>query len=653
MYCVVQAVRHETIPGSDGVSHQCGTLTLLPLDALQTRKGTPEMLNRTIRRSAIAVTALALGAASLLAGGAAFAADVEDPADTTTLGPGNFDPTQTGSITVHKHEGIAANSDSAEADSTEDTLESDKVVGVEFSLYKVDDIDLNDWQTWQNLAEYKVAQTGGAYSVIREAPADADAAGEDAAGEDAAAEEFTTTIVGDAQVTDADGVVTFSDLEVGVYVVAETDASGGYIDANGNGVKDEGEAAVAVPSEPFIVTVPYPTTGEESQWLYDVNVYPKNGVSAVRKNFWNPIETQTVGSDAGVPVENPAFSSGQERGLRWQVAVDLPKTPITSLQVRDQIADSIDPATVKLLDENTFTGATGGNWIWPIALDNPDAVGQNFFSQFKDDWYTAAVTDDGYFEVTFTGGSLNYLNRLIGADDFTHTLYLNFQANAKADQLLGIENDGVFNNTAEVVFNANPDAGTAGTTVTSNEATITFGQAFVEKVDSANGEALAGAKFKLYNAQNPYADTCEPTPTSVVDANNAIAVNGETELVSDAEGMIEIPSLFISTNSPVQSDGLENTNRDAQARCYVLEEVEAPAGYTLPTDGSQFTAVKVLAGQEQTADTAFKIENTKSTVPELPLTGANGQIILMAVGAALLAISLGLVVVRRRRESVK
>lgn len=69
----------------------------------------------------------------------------------------------------------------------------------------------------------------------------------------------------DEQKTDATGVTTFNQLEVGLYLVVETTKP----------------AAVTEEVEPFLVSVPMTKVGESgkddpTQWLYDIHVYPKN-----------------------------------------------------------------------------------------------------------------------------------------------------------------------------------------------------------------------------------------------------------------------------------------------------------------------------------------------------------------------------------------
>lgn len=63
--------------------------------------------------------------------------------------------------------------------------------------------------------------------------------------------------------TNSEGMVTFGSLPVGLYLVIETRAP----------------ESVTVPAKPFLVSIPMTrvgTTGKDTQWLYDVTVYPKN-----------------------------------------------------------------------------------------------------------------------------------------------------------------------------------------------------------------------------------------------------------------------------------------------------------------------------------------------------------------------------------------
>lgn len=84
-------------------------------------------------------------------------------------------------------------------------------------------------------------------------------------------------------------------------------------------------------------------------------------------------------------------------------------------------------------------------------------------------------------------------------------------------------------------------------------------------------------------------------------------------------------------------------------RCYVVKEVGAPAGYVTPASPDDLTAVKVQVGKTDGFD--VEIENTPRDWPALPLTGAQGQLLMMIGGVALVLVGGGLYLVRRKRQA--
>ncbi|WP_217133219.1 SpaA isopeptide-forming pilin-related protein [Leucobacter chinensis] len=60
-------------------------------------------------------------------------------------------------------------------------------------------------------------------------------------------------------------------------------------------------------------------------------------------------------------------------------------------------------------------------------------------------------------------------------------------------------------------------------------------------------------------------------------------------------------------------------------RCYVLVETKAPAGFVLPDDAPTEVVVKPGAVTEFSA----KVKNVQQEVPELPMTGGAGQVLLV------------------------
>lgn len=127
-------------------------------------------------------------------------------------------------------------------------------------------------------------------------------------------------------------------------------------------------------------------------------------------------------------------------------------------------------------------------------------------------------------------------------------------------------------------------------------------------------------------------------PISVTPSDGATPV---TEFETAADGTVLIPGLFVSDSS---NDPVAVTQR-----CYVLQEVKAPVGYTLPTGNAAYTALVVNKGANATSVRDVTIENTKRNGPDLPLTGSAGAVLLTLLGLALLGGGLAVVMVKRSR----
>ena len=168
--------------------------------------------------------------------------------DTTAA---TIDTAKTGSITIHKYEyngtggvdGTGETTDERNVPSDAKALE-----GAGFTIYKIADVD--------DLTNYYSTNPSELPSV------------------DTYVEQDTTTKkwsikssvtvknTSDEKKTDNNGVATFDSLALGFYVVVETTQPD----------------KVTEPIKPFIVSVPM-TTKDGDNWLYDVNVYPKNSTA--------------------------------------------------------------------------------------------------------------------------------------------------------------------------------------------------------------------------------------------------------------------------------------------------------------------------------------------------------------------------------------
>lgn len=164
-----------------------------------------------------------------------------------------IDTTQKGSITIHKYE---YNGDGGQTGTgeTSDTVPTGAkpLAGAGFTIYKVADAtDIEKYYSKNPTALPDVntyitdGKINSSYSgkVIK-------------LDENGAASDRGTK---KELITGADGIVSFTNLDVGFYVVIETTTP----------------AKVTTPADPFIVSVPM-TKADGSDWLYDVHVYPKN-----------------------------------------------------------------------------------------------------------------------------------------------------------------------------------------------------------------------------------------------------------------------------------------------------------------------------------------------------------------------------------------
>lgn len=176
-----------------------------------------------------------------------------DDADTTTTAPSTstIDTGKKGSITIHKYlveSDVTGSSNYGEKLTEGPTYEAAKDVG--FSIYQVMTAkDLVAYYNGKDNPEPKASD----YTI--------DATKEKVTAKDG--KEYKRSRV--EQKTDATGVTTFNQLEVGLYLVVETTKP----------------AAVTEAVEPFLVSVPMTKVGKSgkddpTQWLYDIHVYPKN-----------------------------------------------------------------------------------------------------------------------------------------------------------------------------------------------------------------------------------------------------------------------------------------------------------------------------------------------------------------------------------------
>ena len=480
--------------------------------------------------------ALALGIAGVLAATSA--------ASATPAAPGNIDTTvDDGSIIIHKHETVdPANEGNPKTGAI--TGAGETIDGAGFTAWPIESLDLTDAGDWDDLNAL-IAQVNA--SGTCEVPG-----------------ETLGTSLGEK--TTAGDIATFSNLTVGAYLVCETTLPTG----------------AAVGSAPFIVTVPSPYAGE---WLYDVNVFPKNTLNVVDKTASAP-DGYGLGATVKFPVSttiNP-LPDGQ---------------PYTSFIVSD-----------------TLDARLGGVEVESVKINGVEA----------------AHTVSGTGNTRHVSINAALINANVG--NVVEVVYKGVV------QSLGTapDNDGAIKNTATLFVN---DPNMDGKGVPSNTVTTSWGELVINKVDAdSTSTGLAGATFEIYASDNPYAADCSATEPVVP---GPISVNGQTEFTTVAGGLVTVAGLYVTDTSNAP-------NNTAAERCYFVKETQAPTGFVTPIGDDAFTAVSVTAGASANADVV--VENTKQSVPNLPLTGGAGQMGLIAGGLALAVGGIAIAAARSRKATV-
>lgn len=278
-----------------------------------------------------------------------------------------IDTTKTGSITIHKYtEGTATGTAaSGKEDASQVPAGAVPIKDVGFTIYKVQDAAklANYYSTNpESLPAVSEYYTGSGKNVQLKAG-------------------VADNKVGNEVKTDVNGVAEFKNLALGLYLVVETTSP----------------AIVTGPCDPFLISVPMTTDGDD--WLYNVHVYPKNstavgGLSLVKtgkagaalkgvtfvlqkKNgdSWTDItkKSTALGDNTGTVlnlVTNEAgkisvedLSSGTYRFIETSVGADN----------KGYIMDGAATYEFKVEGNDvTYAGITGTNITIPVTNDKPD-----------------------------------------------------------------------------------------------------------------------------------------------------------------------------------------------------------------------------------------------------------------------------------------
>ena len=204
-------------------------------------------MKKTTTRYAVASATAALALVSLMGAGIANAA----PSPILDGGP-----TQ-GTIKIHKIKGVESGT---RADGTPLSDQARQALGeplanVTFDLYKIDGIDLH------STAGMAIAEKAADITLTPEIVASGKLSIDSKDYTFSKTTSVTTNATGDASAT----------VELGVYVVNE------------NLANYPGDASTITPAAPFLAIMPQTNPRNHSDWMYDIDIYPKNTENSIEK----------------------------------------------------------------------------------------------------------------------------------------------------------------------------------------------------------------------------------------------------------------------------------------------------------------------------------------------------------------------------------
>jgi fimbrial isopeptide formation D2 family protein/LPXTG-motif cell wall-anchored protein len=492
-----------------------------------------------LRRVVAAAGACALGIAGMA--GIAQSAQAAEP----VTGVGNINPDTTTSLTIHKYDG--AQGDAGDGTVQDTSKMGNPLQGVVFTVKPVTmkgdtKIDLDTAAGWDAIDGIKATDvTASSYT-------------------------FGTSTT---MTTDKNGVATET-LPHGLYLVEETGSGSNNI-----------VSSVA----PFLVTLPL--SQSSGNWLYDVNVYPKNQVLAAPE--------KTINSDS----DQKGLKVGDT--VQWTINQQVPRL---------NSGDSYDSASI--WDVMPTDGS--------LSYDATASLTLNGTALTEGTDYTIDPTG-ATWTLTSTG-----LGKIKAGDKITVTFTMKVEK---------VTADGSIANPGSST-GGTPGYGSEfnGTKVPGNPTPYTYwGQLAVTKVDE-NKNVLKGATFQVT------AKTAASCPATV--PSDGVVSTG----TSDGNGIVQWDATT-PASSPLGLFVANSNNGplDSPSKDYCLYETQAPAGYT----AAAVQQVTVKAGTDNL--NTVTVTDVQKGHPTLPMTGAQGIVLMSVLGIVLIAAGGTIYVVSRRRAN--
>lgn len=547
-------------------------------------------------------------------------------------GPWDAPADATGTLRIHKHLGESTGQAN---DGTAIDVDRPKLVGIPFEICPVPGVDLRDGAGWTQVLEWntELDQTGVFPGTTGECA---------------------------LETTNDDGLIEVQ-KDMGLYLVREVVQQGSDLAG----------------SKPFLVTLPYPSddsTPENPNWLWTVDVYPKNYMdNHPFKEIIDPEDIQwTVG--AKIPW---VFTSSQMGVLQ---SVEGRGGKIVNFHMRDQL-DSYTtdvPGTVQItpVKDKTCEGATA---LCYKGVDKVSFVeGTDYFVH-----YTPAGAPGGELVVQMSAAGVKKMNDDLG---ISVRLAVSFKTQVvKAPgthEIINIADE--YTNVGSQTRAGSPDSVAAPTTKPAtppespeitgpvgpgnpgehtNEVHNFWASVVIDKVDKDEpSKGIDGARFQVLSG------ACKDHRSKTWNEIQSDGAWVKDEDLSPAEwvsangGKVNIDALYVGRANSyedsqycVEGDGCKYNSFDEAfdrlQRAYCVVEMKAGPGYLLPKWPHNTYDLTVEAGEGRGGLNYLTITNQQASGPTLPVTGPAWTIAMIIGGAALLGAGFWFVRASRRRES--